>query len=54
MILILPFGILVQVHRNGYFLYCPKNAPVLTDSGLGQVGQSLHLTLLPPKTWRIV
>ena len=43
-------GMLVQVPRNGYFLHCcPQRHPVLRDSGLGQVGQSLRLTLLPPK-----
>ena len=43
MIMIMPFGILVQVHRNGYFLqWCsPKPTPplVFRDSALGQIGQ---------------
>ena len=37
MILILPLGVLVQVHRNGYFLRrppAPPTPPVLGDSGL--------------------
>ena len=35
MILILLLGVLVQVHRNGYFLRRPRpNPPVLGDSGL--------------------
>ena len=43
-------GILVQVLQSGYFLHrCPQPPAVLRDSVLGQAGQSLHLTLLPPK-----
>ena len=60
MILILPLGIWVQVHRNATSsIGPPPKPPILGDSGLGQVGQSLHLALpaskahpqKAPKAW---
>ena len=51
MTLILPLGSLVQVHLEWLLppLVPHPPPPILGDSGLGQLGQSLHLTLLPPK-----